>query len=674
MVEQIITYLNAKLTATGHFHTTYCLVEKKREPREDGDVVYPATYTGAGELEMVEFDAAGFAYFRKDGDITQAVEGNEFGQKQLYNVTIPLRLVAMVRRQDIVTDDAYSPDRLARDIATLLTFKNGDLRTGLNANRVLVTAANWQTDPEQIWSDETEGTGRIEPDYSRAFIAMSVTVEVLADEGCIRNACEFDPDILHLFDFCKPSVVARLTDRQVECLLDALPFPCEPATFTLINTATPSATLDSGSIPSGGSDVIVAPAVTVIAANSLNTQIGPTVTPPSGGSDVIPLPDVTHTQSDGSPETLPNGVPMVCTPPVTLTVTLSDTDPKAGDTVTATVIPPGVNSPTYSYYLSNGTESFVLIENHPNNSYAFVVPLSGTWEVLVLMEDGASKVWASASYTAAASYYAQEFPAALVALHSQMRENISAVNVIRARTGTSEQDIGFTGNDRDNSALIAFAPTSATMPLWFDQSPVGVDAVQTTASRQPIVVQSSAVVTESGYSAIQLNGAQTMQQSQMESVLSGVAQQFTFHIVLKIGMSSVQQNIFNYGQVSGVTLRNHALWVNPDSSVTYQRRTDSTNYVLTTPVLNLTDIAVLSCDFDGATGRVYLNGSLEGSLTMTPLAGNFGVQFGLFSNGRNIPGLFLFGKVFSVVLHSNSQFAAGTIQAQMDFIKLKYGI
>lgn len=223
MVEQIITYLNAKLTTTGHFHTTYCLVEKKREPREDGDVVYPATYTGAGELDMVEFDSAGFAYFRKDGDITQAVESNEFGQKQLYNVTIPLRLVAMVRRQDIVSDDAYSPDRIARDLATLLTFKNGDLRTGLNANRVMVTAANWQTDPEQIWSDETEGTGRIEPDYSRAFIAMSVTVEVLADEGCIRNACEFDPDILHLFDFCKPSVVARLTERQVECLVDALP-------------------------------------------------------------------------------------------------------------------------------------------------------------------------------------------------------------------------------------------------------------------------------------------------------------------------------------------------------------------------------------------------------------------------------------------------------------------
>jgi hypothetical protein len=292
MVEQIITYLNAKLTATGHFHTTYCLVEKKREPREDGDVVYPATYTGAGELEMVEFDAAGFAYFRKDGDITQAVDTNEFGQKQLYNITIPLRLVAMVRRQDIVTDDAYSPDRLARDIATLLTFKNGDLRTGLNANRVLVTAANWQTDPEQIWSDETEGTGRIEPDYSRAFIAMSVTVEVLADEGCIRNACEFDPDILHLFDFCKPSVVARLTERQVECLLDALPFPCEPANFTLINTATPPATLDSGSIPSGGSELIVAPAVTVL-RDGLPFAVVPSSETVDVPSDCAPCADAT---------------------------------------------------------------------------------------------------------------------------------------------------------------------------------------------------------------------------------------------------------------------------------------------------------------------------------------------------------------------------------------------
>jgi len=405
MVEQIITYLNAKLATTGHFHTTYCLVEKKREPREDGDVVYPATYTGAGELEMVEFDAAGFAYFRKDGDITQAVEGNEFGQKQLYSITIPLRLVAMVRRQDIVTDDAYSPDRLARDIATLLTFKNGDLRTGLNANRVLVTAANWQTDPEQIWSDETEGTGRIEPNYSRAFIAMSVTVEVLADEGCIRNACEFDPDILHLFDFCKPSVVARLTERQVECLLHALPFPCEDATFTLINTATPPATLDSGSIPSGGSDVIVAPAVTVLRDGL------PFAVEPSGGTVDVPsnCADATvelngdevatvasggtvniMVEQDGNPVGAfdPNTNSWVIPPCATggsVSLAISDNTPPVGSTITLTATA-NFAATNYYFFARQGNDLYQIGENS-TGVLNWQVNLLGTFTVFVQADD-----------------------------------------------------------------------------------------------------------------------------------------------------------------------------------------------------------------------------------------------------------------------------------------------
>lgn len=245
MVETIISYLNAKLEGTGYFHSLYCLVEKKKEPREEGDFVYPATYVGGGDLELVEFDSAGFAYFRKNGDFGQSVVANDLGQKQLYSIDLPLRLVAMVRRQDVVTDDAYSPDRLARELASILTFRNGDLRTFLQASRVTVTSGSWTTNPEQIWTDETEGTGRIEPDYSRAFIAMDVTVNVLADEGCIRSACTDEPDILRLFDFCDQSVVARLTDTQVTCLQDALCEACEDATVT-VNTA------PFGTAPSGG--------------------------------------------------------------------------------------------------------------------------------------------------------------------------------------------------------------------------------------------------------------------------------------------------------------------------------------------------------------------------------------------------------------------------------------
>jgi hypothetical protein len=222
MVSTVIDILNARLELTGFFHSLYCLAEKKREKREEGDFIFPAQYVGGGDLRMIEFDSAGFAYFRKDGEITQSIVENDFGQSQWYEVTIPLRLVAMVNRSAINGDDAFSPDALARQLASSLTFKNGDLRTALTAAKTQVNAANWITDPEQIWSDETEGTGAIEPDYSRAFIAMSVTVSVTADEKCIQNLCEADTDILHIFDFCKAATVARLTPAQVACLEAAL--------------------------------------------------------------------------------------------------------------------------------------------------------------------------------------------------------------------------------------------------------------------------------------------------------------------------------------------------------------------------------------------------------------------------------------------------------------------
>jgi hypothetical protein len=234
MVSTVIDILNARLELTGFFHSLYCLAEKKREKREEGDHVYPAQYVGGGDLQMIEFDSAGFAYFRKDGEITQGIVENDFGQSQWYEVTIPLRLVAMVNRSAINGDDAFSPDALARQLASSLTFKNGDLRTALTAAKTQVNAANWITDPEQIWSDETEGTGAIEPDYSRAFIAMSVTVSVTADEKCIQNLCEADTDILHIFDFCKAATVARLTDEQVECLRNALP----PSFYTALTDST----------------------------------------------------------------------------------------------------------------------------------------------------------------------------------------------------------------------------------------------------------------------------------------------------------------------------------------------------------------------------------------------------------------------------------------------------
>jgi hypothetical protein len=69
-------------------------------------------------------------------------------------------------------------------------------------------------------------------------------------------------DGLTLYNFCDAAVLARLTDEQIACIQSAFPTPCPDATYTLEDTD--GNTLSTGSIPSGGSEDIVAPDGTVL--------------------------------------------------------------------------------------------------------------------------------------------------------------------------------------------------------------------------------------------------------------------------------------------------------------------------------------------------------------------------------------------------------------------------
>jgi hypothetical protein len=82
-------------------------------------------------------------------------------------------------------------------------------------------------------------------------------------------------DGITLYNFCDPAVIARLTQSQVDCL---------SGDYTLINTALPPDTLDSGTIPLGGDVTLVAPPVTIL----VNGQ--PYTLAPSGTTEDVPVP------------------------------------------------------------------------------------------------------------------------------------------------------------------------------------------------------------------------------------------------------------------------------------------------------------------------------------------------------------------------------------------------
>lgn len=246
MTQAIVTYLNAVIDTVGRVDERYCMAEL----RSDGTTTVPYTYVGNGKVKPISIDVGSLSYWRISGAVPPMEQiASQYGKPRL-SATYPLRLVIIARRADSTVDDGFMPTRLAEDIANALTGSHPDLKTLLKANTVSVSAG-YDVNITSVWADEFKGTGVNDPNYTRTIMALSVSVTVIGDRACWENECDYDPDILHLFDFCQAGTVARLTDTQVACLQAELCEPCADATVT-VNT-NPFGTAPSG----GGLDVPV---------------------------------------------------------------------------------------------------------------------------------------------------------------------------------------------------------------------------------------------------------------------------------------------------------------------------------------------------------------------------------------------------------------------------------
>ena len=272
MIQTIVQYLNLRIETLGRIGTLHGVTEKRK--RGGDGVIVPYAYVGAGGFEPVDIDNGNAGWWRpRSGFTMEPVEvmGRAVRQQR---ATYPLRFIAVLRRELSVADDAFMPSRLAEDIANALNFDNGDLRGMLRAINVEARASGVEFDAATIWPTEFQ-TPVHDLAYELAMVAVDVTVEVVGKYSCWEGECEGDRDILRLFNFCDSSVVARLSPEQVACL---------EGSYTLINTALPPDTLDSGTIPLGGDVTIVAPPVTIL----VNGQ--PYTIAPSGTTEDVPVP------------------------------------------------------------------------------------------------------------------------------------------------------------------------------------------------------------------------------------------------------------------------------------------------------------------------------------------------------------------------------------------------
>lgn len=230
MIEGIISILNASLETTGRIDKRYCLVELRERSDKDSTII-PYEYTGKGKLNSVDIGNPSLSWWRlTDKPSFEEVTSN-YSQNKL-QANYPLRLVVMFRRKDSTNDDGFSPSRLAEDISNLLTRTNGDLRTQLQASQVKVSVNSFDSDTPRVWGEEFQVPLK-DPKYTTALISVEINVEVTAKRECWENECDYDPDILHLFNFCDTGVQNRLTETQVDCLSDWLCGTPTPATLQL---------------------------------------------------------------------------------------------------------------------------------------------------------------------------------------------------------------------------------------------------------------------------------------------------------------------------------------------------------------------------------------------------------------------------------------------------------
>jgi hypothetical protein len=103
------------------------------------------------------------------------------------------------------------------------------------------------------------------------------------------------------------------------------------------------------------------------------------------------------------------------------------------------------------------------------------------------------------------------YPSAAVAYSVRKLRAAYTGNAIRVRrTDLTESDIGFTAaGNLDTTALLAFTGTGALdngfVTTWYDQSGNALNATQTTAINQPIIVSAGALITVNSKPAILSN-------------------------------------------------------------------------------------------------------------------------------------------------------------------------
>ena len=122
----------------------------------------------------------------------------------------------------------------------------------------------------------------------------------------------------------------------------------------------------------------------------------------------------------------------------------------------------------------------------------------------------------------------------------------SAIRVRRS-SDNAEQNIGFSGNNLNTSALTTFcAGTNGFVTTWYDQSGNGANAIQTIASQQPIIVSGGSVININGKPSIDFS--QSIAPTTLIANVISTNQFWTMFGVLNLKSIGPSETTYLYGR------------------------------------------------------------------------------------------------------------------------------
>ena len=453
MIQQAITIFNTALASTQKFADIYCLGEL----RADGDGrKVPYAYTGSGEFRPVDLGTGSLTYWRLASDATFQDITPKYSAARMVQGEYLMRLVMVAHRSD-----AFEPTRLSNDIASMLIAQDGDIQTAVVADSVTLSISAIDHDTPSVYATEFSGIDVSDLHYSLFMVALNIRMVIVAPASCWANECDFDPDILHWFNFCDPTTFNRLTDAQIECLssqicetpptlceqlaevapgnvvayvfdcltpeaqaelLDSecvIP-PCADATYALKNTG--GTTIGNGSIASGASADITAPDATANLKDSSGAPIS-TTSIQSATSANISAPDgavtingtaMTPVKSNGSNalQVLQGGVQVgsgsgltwnvpTCPVAYSLSLATSNAIPAYAASFTVTATASGFTPTSYTFSYPSDSVGGYSRTTQAGNSLAITARGYGVQTVMVTATDGVSTVGATIQVTVA---------------------------------------------------------------------------------------------------------------------------------------------------------------------------------------------------------------------------------------------------------------------------------